>query len=198
MFERFSDGARRVVFFAEEAARDLNHKAVGTEHLLIALTKLEGSPSQEILLQQGYSEENIRGQIVKGKLRAEGRMDFTKQAKQALADTLRVSLDRNGTTLEDVDILLALVRQKSDSNIVAVLKDLSGPNAVSKLQEKVTRQLQVLNLTTRNPEDKSESMLLLSRILQAIQGHSDDDLQQILQFVQLASDERQRLLDSID
>ncbi len=37
MFERFTDRSRRVVVLAQEEARMLGHRHIGTEHLLLGL-----------------------------------------------------------------------------------------------------------------------------------------------------------------
>ncbi len=42
MFERFTDRARRVVVLAQEEARMLNHNYIGTEHILLALSRDDG------------------------------------------------------------------------------------------------------------------------------------------------------------
>ncbi|MGI8416146.1 MAG: Clp protease N-terminal domain-containing protein, partial [Nakamurella sp.] len=42
MFERFTDGARRVVVLAQEESRLLNHPFIGTEHLLLGLLREDG------------------------------------------------------------------------------------------------------------------------------------------------------------
>ena len=39
MFERFTDRARRVVVFAQDEARGLNHNWIGTEQLLLAVIR---------------------------------------------------------------------------------------------------------------------------------------------------------------
>lgn len=39
MFERFTDRARRAVVLAQENARLLNHGYIGTEHLLLGLSR---------------------------------------------------------------------------------------------------------------------------------------------------------------
>jgi ATP-dependent Clp protease ATP-binding subunit ClpC len=39
MFERFTDRARRVVVLAREEAKMLGHGYIGTEHLLLGLTR---------------------------------------------------------------------------------------------------------------------------------------------------------------
>jgi ATP-dependent Clp protease ATP-binding subunit ClpC len=45
MFERFTDRARHVVEFARDDARMLNHDYIGTEHILLGLTREgEGVP----------------------------------------------------------------------------------------------------------------------------------------------------------
>jgi ATP-dependent Clp protease ATP-binding subunit ClpC len=41
VWERFTDRARRVVVYAQEEARMLNHNHIGTEHILLGLI-LEG------------------------------------------------------------------------------------------------------------------------------------------------------------
>ena len=39
MFERFSDRPRRVLVYAQEEARLLNHNFIGTEHVLLGLIR---------------------------------------------------------------------------------------------------------------------------------------------------------------
>ncbi|MCP2338121.1 Clp protease N-terminal domain-containing protein [Actinomadura rupiterrae] len=52
MFERFTDGARKVVKDAQEEARSRGDRAIGTEHLLFALTRDDG-PAGEALRDSG-------------------------------------------------------------------------------------------------------------------------------------------------
>ena len=37
MFERFTQKAQQVIYFAEQEARNMNHHAVGTEHILLGI-----------------------------------------------------------------------------------------------------------------------------------------------------------------
>jgi ATP-dependent Clp protease ATP-binding subunit ClpC len=39
VFERFTERARQVVVFAQDDARSLTHKYIGTEHLLLGLLR---------------------------------------------------------------------------------------------------------------------------------------------------------------
>ena len=41
MMQRFTDDAQRVLSLAQEAALELGHDYVGTEHVLIGLTKVK-------------------------------------------------------------------------------------------------------------------------------------------------------------
>lgn len=45
MFERYNDEARQVIVRAQEEARALRHHYVGAEHLLLALTRNDSTPS---------------------------------------------------------------------------------------------------------------------------------------------------------
>ena len=44
MFERFTSEARNVVVGAQEQARGLNHRFIGTEHLLLSLIASDNAP----------------------------------------------------------------------------------------------------------------------------------------------------------
>ena len=43
MMQRFTDDAQKVLSLAQEAALELGHDYVGTEHVLIGLTKVKNS-----------------------------------------------------------------------------------------------------------------------------------------------------------
>jgi len=49
MFERFTSQARDVVVRAQQEARDLRHRQVGTEHLLLALLSTETGAAGAVL-----------------------------------------------------------------------------------------------------------------------------------------------------
>jgi len=53
MFERFSDGARRVVVLAQEEARMLNHTYIGTEHILLGLIREGDGAAAQVLVKLG-------------------------------------------------------------------------------------------------------------------------------------------------
>ena len=51
--QRFTQGAKRVLSLAQEAAERLQHSYIGTEHLLIGLMREEGGVAGRVLKQLG-------------------------------------------------------------------------------------------------------------------------------------------------
>ena len=70
-FARFTEGARQAIAFAADAAKELGHNYVGTEHLLLGIIK-EGGHASQLLAEQDIGEENVAGLIV----RAVGKGDY--------------------------------------------------------------------------------------------------------------------------
>jgi ATP-dependent Clp protease ATP-binding subunit ClpA len=62
MFERFTKDSRGIVVRAQEHARQLGHRYVGTEHLLLAAAGTP-APAGDILRQQGLTVERVEGEI---------------------------------------------------------------------------------------------------------------------------------------
>jgi hypothetical protein len=63
MFERFSEKAREVVVRSQEAARDLHHGHIGTEHLLLALIEARDSVAYTVLSEAGLTAAGVRKDI---------------------------------------------------------------------------------------------------------------------------------------
>jgi ATP-dependent Clp protease ATP-binding subunit ClpA len=63
MFERFTDRARTVVKGAQDEARQLGHRYIGTEHLLLAILNLDGGIAHDVLLGEGVNADGIRRAI---------------------------------------------------------------------------------------------------------------------------------------
>src|SRR5919109_671138 len=64
MFERFTERARQVVVFAHDEAMALGHNYIGTEHVLIALARVEKGVAAQILSELGLNAEKIRSQVI--------------------------------------------------------------------------------------------------------------------------------------
>ena len=64
MFERFTDSARDCVAGAQEEARGLGHRYIGTEHLLAALTRDERGLGGRVARDLGLTPDDVREDIL--------------------------------------------------------------------------------------------------------------------------------------
>ncbi|MEK6643764.1 MAG: Clp protease N-terminal domain-containing protein [Planctomycetota bacterium] len=59
-----SGGAKKVLEFAIEEGRNLNHNYVGSEHLLLGLLRTKDSVAAEVLANQGIKIELVREEVI--------------------------------------------------------------------------------------------------------------------------------------
>jgi ATPases with chaperone activity, ATP-binding subunit len=104
MFERFTDGSRRVVVLAQDEARRLNHDYIGTEHILLGLIREGDGVAARTLESLGVSLEAVRQQVEEiigqGQQAPSGHIPFTPRAKKVLELSLREALQLGTTTSE--------------------------------------------------------------------------------------------------
>src|SRR5262249_19456322 len=88
MWQRFTERARRIVFFAQEEARHLGVDYVGTEHILLGLVRENDTVAAEVILALGGSLSDIRAEVERQVVRGGGRigkdMQLTPRAKRAI------------------------------------------------------------------------------------------------------------------
>lgn len=112
MFERFTEGARRVVVYAQEECRLRDDSRIGTELLLLGLTHGADATSQA-LADAGFDTESGRHQLeaMTPAWRREnnGHIPFTPHAKQTLEGSLRVSNRFGHRHIAPPHVLLALL-----------------------------------------------------------------------------------------
>src|SRR5207247_1555197 len=88
MWQRFTERARRVVFFAQEEAARLGENYVGTEHLLLGLVRENDSVAARILDRLGVPLSRIRSDIERQVTRGHGNlgqdMQLTPRAKRVI------------------------------------------------------------------------------------------------------------------
>ena len=65
MAKRFTENAQKIILIAQEEAKRLNHDYVGTEHILLGLTALNGTVSNKILHSLGITFRQVRLEIEK-------------------------------------------------------------------------------------------------------------------------------------
>jgi ATP-dependent Clp protease ATP-binding subunit ClpC len=115
MFERFTDRARRVVVYAQEEARLLNHDYIGTEHLLLGLIHEGEGVAAKALEDLGISLQAVRAQVEQiigqGQSRPSGHIPFTPRAKKVLELSLREAKQLGHNYIGTEHILLGLIRE---------------------------------------------------------------------------------------
>ena len=120
MMQRFTDDAQRVLSFAQEAALELGHDYVGTEHVLIGLIKVKNSVAAKALNELGLSAETIiedvEEHIGRGNKKA-GSVYMTPRVKHVLELAVEVANHMNHNYVGTEHILLGLL---SDGGGVAV------------------------------------------------------------------------------
>jgi len=115
MFERFTDRARRSVVAAQEEARQLNDKHIGTEHLLLGLLTEPDAIAGQVLAQLGIGLAATRADVAAivgtGGGSPSGHIPFTARAKKVLELALREALQLGHNYIGTEHILLGLVRE---------------------------------------------------------------------------------------
>src|ERR1051325_8496512 len=74
MWQRFTERARRVVFFAQEEAGRLGENYVSTEHLLLGLIRENDSVAARVLDRMGVSLGRIRSEVERQVSRGDARL----------------------------------------------------------------------------------------------------------------------------
>ena len=120
MMQRFTDDAQRVLSFAQEAALELGHDYVGTEHVLIGLTKVNNGVAAKALEELNIVTEDIfeavEEQVGRGNKKATS-IYMTPRVKHVLELAVQVANRMNHNYVGTEHILLGLL---SDGGGVAV------------------------------------------------------------------------------
>jgi CheY-like chemotaxis protein len=115
LWHRFTERARRVVFYAQEEAAGLGENYVGTEHLLLGLTRENDHVAAKILDRQGVSLETIRKEVLQQTTRGPGNlgqdMQLTPRAKTAIDFSYEEARSLNNNYLGTEHLLTGLIRE---------------------------------------------------------------------------------------
>ena len=120
MMQRFTDDAQRVLSFAQEAALELGHDYVGTEHILIGLIKVKNGVAAKALNELGLSAETIIEDVEEHIGRGNKKVSsvyMTPRVKHVLELAVEVANHMNHNYVGTEHILLGLL---SDGGGVAV------------------------------------------------------------------------------
>lgn len=116
MFERFTDKARRVIVYAQEEAKNLNHTYIGTEHILLGLTREADSVAERALKTNGVELDALRKKIIEtigqgDESKKPEPLPFTPRAKKSLDLALKEALQLGHNYISTEHLLLGLLRE---------------------------------------------------------------------------------------
>ena len=115
MWQRFTERARRVIFFAQEEAGRLGENFVTTEHLLLGLVRENDSVAARILERMGVGLNRIRAEVERQVTRGDGRlgqdMQLTPRAKRVIDLAYDEARQLNNNYIGTEHLLLGLIRE---------------------------------------------------------------------------------------
>jgi len=112
---KFTERAQKVIAYAQEEARRLNHNVVGTEHLLMGLLREGEGIGAKALKNMGLDLKQVRQQIEMmigvGPFTVQGPLGYTPRAKRVMELALDESRRLGHNYVGTEHILLGLIRE---------------------------------------------------------------------------------------
>jgi ATP-dependent Clp protease ATP-binding subunit ClpC len=115
-FERFSEGARRVLTKAQEEAKRLGHSYIDTEHILLGIVDEEAGVASKVLSNLGVPLTKVRAAVEfvvgKGERRTTGEISLSPRAKRVIEIAVDEARRLNSTYIGSEHLLLGLLGGK--------------------------------------------------------------------------------------
>ncbi|MDN5332607.1 MAG: ATP-dependent Clp protease ATP-binding subunit ClpC [Tepidanaerobacteraceae bacterium] len=112
---KFTERAQKVIAYAQEEARRLNHNVVGTEHILLGLIREGEGVAAKALQNLGVELSKVREQVERligvGPFTVQGPIGYTPRAKRVLELALDESRRLKHNYVGTEHILLGLIRE---------------------------------------------------------------------------------------
>ncbi len=175
MFERYTERARRVIFFARYEASQLGSRTIETEHLLLGLIRENNGLTGKLLGRSEIEADAIRSEIqtrteVREKISTSVEIPLSVESKRVLAYAAEEAEKMLHKYIGTEHILLGLLREK---------KSLASRILVEKGMRLSTAREDLLNLLKeKNLSEKKKETPFLSefaRDLTEMAAHSDLD-----------------------
>ncbi len=116
MFGRFTERAQKVLVLAQEEARRFHHNFIGTEHILLGLTRegegIAAKVLQSLEVEPGKVRQEIEKLIGKGDQRAASQgINYTPRAKKVIELAIEEGLNLGHNYVGTEHLLLGLIRE---------------------------------------------------------------------------------------
>jgi len=145
-YNKFTEEARRVLSFAQEEARSLQHNYIGTEHLLLGLVRARESGAAKILANLGVDLNKVHEcteyVIGHGDQIVLDEIGLTPRSKKVIALAIDEAIYLNHHHIGTEHLLLGLVREGEGIG-AGILKEGFGVN----LEKARTQIIQILKST---------------------------------------------------
>jgi ATP-dependent Clp protease ATP-binding subunit ClpA len=115
MWQRFTERARKVVFYSQEEAQKYGEGYVSTEHLLLGIIREDDCVAARVLDRLGVSRNRVRAEVEKQLPRQEPRpnqdMTLTPRAKRVIDLAYDEARNLNNNYIGSEHLLLGLVKE---------------------------------------------------------------------------------------
>ena len=111
----YNEFANDVINLAFSEARDLGHRYIGTEHILLGLSLIKGSKVSETFAYYKIAAQDIRNELIKliGVIHDfEGIVDYTLRAKECLERSHQYALKSNNAEILPEHIFMSILADK--------------------------------------------------------------------------------------
>jgi ATP-dependent Clp protease ATP-binding subunit ClpC len=118
MFERFTDRVRKVMALANQEAQGFNHEYIGTEHILLGLTRETGGVGTNVLKNLDVDLRKVRIEVEKlvpcqPDNHNVGRLPLTPRAKIVIEYATEEARSLNHNYVGTEHLLLGLLREQN-------------------------------------------------------------------------------------
>ena len=117
MFERYTESARRALFFARYEASEFGSLSIETEHLLLGLIRSPGGVLARLLKDVGIAPEALRSALVlriarRAKIATSVEIPFSAEMRRVLTYAAREADDLRHHDIAPAHLLLGLLREE--------------------------------------------------------------------------------------
>lgn len=126
MFERYTEKARRVIFFARYEASQYGSRTIETEHLLLGLMREDRAIARKFLREHGAAQsirEEIESQITRGeRISTSVEVPLSSESKRILNNAAEEAERLGSKSVGTEHLLLAILREEA-SRAAGILRE---------------------------------------------------------------------------